>query len=171
MADKIKLADGAGGQMMDKLIKQKILKYFGKESTSAEIPLSMLDDSAVIDDIVFTTDSHTVQPIIFPGGDLGSLAVAGTVNDVSVMGAKPIALSSGFIVEEGLSIDTFEKIVNSMSKVSKEANVPIVTGDTKVVEKGAIQEFMINTSGIGKRTNLLDDNIKEVKRYRNFDKR
>ena len=171
MTDKIKLADGAGGQLMDKLIKQKILKYFGNASTSAEIPLSMLDDSAVIDDIVFTTDSHTVQPIIFPGGDLGSLAVAGTVNDVSVMGAKPIALSSGFIVEEGLSIDIFEKIVNSMSKVSKEANVPIVTGDTKVVEKGAIQEFMINTSGIGKRTKLLDDNIKEVKRYRSFDKR
>ena len=93
MADKIKLADGAGGQLMDKLIKQKILNYFGK--TSAEIPLSMLDDSAVIDDIVFTTDSHTVQPIIFPGGDLGPLAVAGTINDVSVMGAKPIALSSG----------------------------------------------------------------------------
>jgi hydrogenase expression/formation protein HypE len=171
MTDKIKLADGAGGQLMDKLIKQKILKYFGKESSSAEIPLSMLDDSAVIDDIVFTTDSHTVQPIIFPGGDLGSLAVAGTVNDVSVMGAKPIALSSGFIVEEGLSVEKFEIIVNSMSRVSKESNVPIVTGDTKVVEKGAIQEFMINTSGIGKRTNLLDDNIKEVKRYRIFDKR
>jgi hydrogenase expression/formation protein HypE len=171
MADRIKLADGAGGQLMDKLIKQKILKYFGKTSTSAEIPLSMLDDSAVIDDIVFTTDSHTVQPIIFPGGDLGSLAVAGTVNDVSVMGAKPIALSSGFIVEEGLPIEQFEIIVNSMSKESSKANVPIVTGDTKVVEKGAIQEFMINTSGIGKRTNLLDDNIKEVKRYRNFDKR
>ena len=171
MADKIKLGDGAGGQMMDKLIKQNILKYFGKTSTTAEIPLSMLDDSAVIDDIVFTTDSHTVQPIIFPGGDLGSLAVAGTVNDISVMGAKPIALSAGFIVEEGLSIDIFEKIVNSMSKVSSEANVPIITGDTKVVEKGAIQEFMINTSGIGKRTNLLEDNIKEIKRYRSFDKR
>jgi len=171
MADKIKLADGAGGQLMDKLIKQKILKYFEKLSTSAEIPLSMLDDSAVIDDIVFTTDSHTVQPIIFPGGDLGSLAVAGTVNDVSVMGAKPIALSAGFIIEEGLSIEKFEIIVNSMSKVSKKAKVPIVTGDTKVIEKGAIQEFMINTSGIGKRTKLLDDNIKEVKRYRRFDNR
>ena len=72
MSEKIKLAQGAGGQMMDKLIKQKILKYFEKSSESAEIPLSMLDDSAVIDDIVFSTDSHTVQPIIFPGGDLGS---------------------------------------------------------------------------------------------------
>ena len=171
MVDKIKLAEGAGGQLMDKLIKQKILKYFEKTSISAEIPLSMLDDSAVIDDIVFTTDSHTVQPIIFPGGDLGSLAVAGTINDIAVMGAKPIALSAGFILEEGLSIEIFEKIVNSMSKVSSDANVPIVTGDTKVVEKGAIQEFMINTSGIGKRTNLLDNNINEVKRYRSFNKR
>ena len=95
MVEKIKLAQGAGGQMMDKLIKDKILKYFVKES-NAEISLSMLDDSAVIDDIVFSTDSHTVSPIIFPGGDLGSLAVAGTINDVSVMGAMPIALYNGF---------------------------------------------------------------------------
>ncbi|MCK5637005.1 MAG: hydrogenase expression/formation protein HypE, partial [Thermoplasmatales archaeon] len=170
MAEKVKLAQGAGGEMMDKLIKEKILKYFVNES-NAEIPLSMLDDSAVIDDIVFSTDSHTVSPIIFPGGDLGSLAVAGTINDVAVMGAKPIALSAGFIVEEGLSAETFETIVKSMSKVANDAGVPIITGDTKVVEKGAIQEFMINTSGIGKRTPLLDKNIEIVKKYRSFDQR
>jgi hydrogenase expression/formation protein HypE len=171
MADKIKVAQGAGGEMMDKLIKEKILKYFKTDSENVEIPLSFLDDSAVIEDIVFTTDSHTVQPIIFPGGDLGSLAVAGTVNDVAVMGAKPIALSTGFIVEEGLQSATFEKIVKSMGETAKKAEVPIVTGDTKVVEKGAIQEFMINTSGIGKRNNLLENNITEVKRYRKFDSR
>ena len=170
MDEKVKLAQGAGGEMMDKLIKEKILKYFVKES-NAEIPLSMLDDSAVIDDIVFSTDSHTVSPIIFPGGDLGSLAVAGTINDVSVMGAKPIALSAGFIVEEGLSAETFETIVKSMSIVANGAGVPIITGDTKVVEKGAIQEFMINTSGIGKRTSLLDKNIEIVKKYRSFNQR
>ncbi|MCK4365797.1 MAG: hydrogenase expression/formation protein HypE [Thermoplasmatales archaeon] len=170
MAERVTLAQGAGGEMMDKLIKEKILKYFVKES-NAEIPLSMLDDSAVIDDIVFSTDSHTVSPIIFPGGDLGSLAVAGTINDVSVMGAKPIALSAGFIVEEGLSAETFETIVKSMSIVANDAGVPIITGDTKVVEKGAIQEFMINTSGIGKRTPLLDKNIKIVKKYRSFNQR
>ena len=170
MAEKVKLAQGAGGEMMDKLIKEKILKYFVNES-NAEIPLSMLDDSAVIDDIVFSTDSHTVSPIIFPGGNLGSLAVAGTINDVAVMGAKPIALSAGFIVEEGLSAETFETIVKSMSKVANDAGVPIITGDTKVVEKGAIQEFMINTSGIGKRTPLLDKNIEIVKKYRSFDQR
>ena len=170
MANNIKISDGAGGQKMDRLISERILKYF-KNDSGSEVPLSMLDDSAVIDDIVFSTDSHTVQPIVFPGGDIGSLAVCGTINDVSVMGAKPIALSTGFIVEEGLSIDTFEQIVKSMGKISEKAEVPIITGDTKVVEKGAIQEFMINTSGIGKRTNLLESNIKEVKRYRAFKQR
>jgi hydrogenase expression/formation protein HypE len=171
MDKKIKLAQGAGGQMMDRLIKDTILKYFEKKSDSTEISLSMLDDSAVIDDIVFSTDSHTIQPIIFPGGDLGILSVAGTVNDISVMGAKPIALSAGFIIEEGLSVDVFETIVKSMGNISKKINVPIVTGDTKVVERGAIQEFMINTSGIGRRTSIIDDNIKVVKNYRSFNAR
>lgn len=170
MSDKIKLAQGAGGALMDELIKEKILKYFGKDQKN-EVPLSMLDDAAVVDDIVFSTDSHTVQPLIFPGGDLGSISVCGTVNDVSVLGAKPLALSAGFIIEEGLSVETFEHIVKSMSKYAKIAGVPIVTGDTKVVEKGAIQEFMINTSGIGKRTQLLEDNISVVKEYRSFKNR
>lgn len=168
MADKIKLAQGAGGEMMDILIKQKILKYFGKDIQKGEVSLSMLDDSAVIDDIVFSTDSHTVQPIVFPGGDLGSLAVAGTVNDISVMGATTFALSAGFIIEEGLSIKKFERIVKSMSETANNANVPIVTGDTKVVENGAIQDFMINTTGIGKKSKYLEGNIKEIKRYRKF---
>lgn len=171
MVEKIKLSHGAGGEQMDKFVKQKILKYFKKEQKNIDVSLSMLDDSAVIDDIVFSTDSHTVQPIIFPGGDLGSLAVAGTVNDVSVMGAKPIALSAGFIIEEGLDEDKFETIVISMGETSEKADVPIITGDTKVVEKKAIQEFMINTSGIGKRTGVLDENIEEVKRYRDFNSR
>ena len=105
-------------------------KYFAEKINTAEIPLSMLDDAAVIDDIVFSTDSHTVQPLIFPGGDVGSLAVCGTINDVSVLGAKPIALSAGFILEEGFSIETFEKIVKNMGKYSEDAGVPIITGDT-----------------------------------------
>jgi len=171
MVEKIKLAQGAGGELMDNLIKEKILKYFTKQSKKTEVPLSMLDDAAVVDDIVFSTDSHTVQPIIFPGGDLGSLSICGTINDVAVMGAKPIGLSAGFIVEEGLHADTFDTIVKSMGKFADMADVPIVTGDTKVVEKGAIQEFMINTSGIGKRSLLLDKNIDEVNRYRTFEKR
>ena len=171
MSEKIKLAEGAGGEQMDKLIKEKILKYFVFQNDKTEVSLSMLDDAAVIDDIVFSTDSHTITPIIYPGGDIGSLAVAGTVNDVSVMGAKPIALSAGFIIEEGLDTDVFEKIIKNMGETAKKAEVPIVTGDTKVVEKGAIHEFMINTAGIGKRTNLLDENINEVKRYRDFSNR
>jgi hydrogenase expression/formation protein HypE len=171
MKEKIKLAQGAGGELMDNFIKEKIIKYFTKQSTQTEVSLSMLDDAAVVDDIVFSTDSHTVQPIIFPGGDIGSLAISGTINDVAVMGANPIGLSAGFIIEEGLPVDTFDTIVKSMGKFADEAGVPIITGDTKVVEKGAIQEFMINTSGIGKRTTFLDKNIDEIKRYRSFEKR
>ncbi len=172
MPEKIKLAHGAGGELMDSLIKKNILKYFVKQKNpSVEVSLDMLDDAAVIDDVVFSTDSHTVSPLIFPGGDIGSLSVCGTINDVSVLGAKPIALSAGFIIEEGFSIEIFEKIVKSMATTSNKANVPIITGDTKVVEKGAIQEFMINTSGIGKRSDLLDYNIKVVKKHRRLDSR
>lgn len=170
MNKKITLAHGAGGERMDVFIKESILKHF-HSGIPCEVPLDMLDDGAVIDDIVFSTDSHTVHPLIFPGGDIGSLAVAGTVNDLSVLGATPLALSAGLIIEEGFSLQTFETIVEKMGLCAKEAHVPIITGDTKVVEKGAIQEFMINTSGIGKRSKMLDDNIDEVKRFRPFDKR
>jgi hydrogenase expression/formation protein HypE len=170
MNERIILAHGAGGECMDVFIKHSILKYFYTDEV-CEVPLDMLDDSAVIDDIVFSTDSHTVHPLIFPGGDIGLLAVAGTVNDISVMGATPLALSAGFIIEEGFSLKLFDTIVENMGLCAKHAHVPIVTGDTKVVEKGAIQEFMINTSGIGKRSKLLDDNIDEVRRFRSFDKR
>jgi hydrogenase expression/formation protein HypE len=170
MVRKITLSQGAGGELMDQLIKQSILKYF-KKTGAAEVSLDALDDAAVIDDIVFSTDSHTVQPLIFPGGDIGSLAVCGTINDVAVMGATPLALSAGFIIEEGFSMDTFETIVRSMAKTADKADVPIITGDTKVVEKGAIQEFMMNTSGIGRRSVALDNNIKQVRRHRTFKQR
>ncbi len=170
MNRKISLAHGAGGERMDMFIKDSILKHFHSD-TACEVSLDMLDDSAVIDDIVFSTDSHTVHPLIFPGGDIGSLAIAGTINDISVLGATPLALSAGFIIEEGFSLKTFDTIVENMGLCAKSAHVPIITGDTKVVEKGAIQEFMINTSGIGKRSKILDNNIDEVKRFRPFDKR
>jgi hydrogenase expression/formation protein HypE len=170
MTKKITLAQGAGGELMDQLIKQTILKSFKKQG-NAEVTLAALDDAAVIDDIVFSTDSHTVQPLIFPGGNIGSLAVCGTINDVTMVGGSPCALSAGFIIEEGFSLDTFETIVKSMAYTADKARVPIITGDTKVVEKGAIQQFMINTSGIGKRSATLDKNIMEVKRHRKFTKR
>lgn len=170
MAEKISLAQGAGGELMDQLIKKTFMRYFKKQG-GAEVSLRDLDDAAVIDDIVFSTDSHTVQPLVFPGGDIGSLAVCGTINDVAVMGACPIALSVGCIIEEGFSMDLFEKIIQSMGTTADRAGVPIVTGDTKVVERGAIQEFMVNTSGIGKRNKALEQNLKEVRRYRRLGKR
>ncbi len=167
MVKKITLAQGAGGELMDQFIKENILRFFKKQGR-AEVTLTALDDAAVIDDVVFSTDSHTVQPLIFPGGDIGSLAVCGTINDVAVVGGEPLALSAGFILEEGFSLETFEAIVRSMGRTAEKAGVPIVTGDTKVVEKGAIQQFMINTSGIGRRSAVLEKNIKEVRRHRKF---
>jgi len=167
MGKKITLAQGAGGELMDQLIKENILRFFKKQGR-AEVTVTALDDAAVIDDVVFSTDSHTVQPLIFPGGDIGSLAVCGTINDVAVVGGQPLALSAGFIIEEGFCLETFEAIVQSMGRTAEKAGVPIVTGDTKVVEKGAIQQFMINTSGIGRRSAVLEKNIKEVRRHRKF---
>ena len=146
---------------MQGLIKNSILKHLANPD-NIEVPLEALDDSAVVDDIVFTTDSHTVQPLFFPGGDIGSLSVCGTVNDIAVMGAEPIALSLGFIIEEGFPIEDLDKILASIGKMSTEAGVPVVTGDTKVMEKGALQQLVTNTSGLGKRTQILEDNIQDV---------
>ena len=168
---RITLADGAGGEKMMMLIKNYVLKHLNSNAKNIDVGLSALDDSAVVNGVVFTTDSHTVKPLFFPGGDIGSLAVAGTVNDVAVMGVSPCALSSAFVIEEGFPVDDYEKILLSMKKTSRYAGVPIVTGDTKVVEKGGIEKMVINTSGIGMRNRTLDENIKEVKRYRRFDEK
>ncbi len=163
-SDKITLAHGAGGVLMSKFVKEIILKYF--KGWHAEIPLEALDDSAVIDDVAFTTDSYTVAPIFFPGGDIGKLAVAGTINDLAVIGADPKAISSGFIIEEGFPVSDLETILESMRKVCVESDVVPVTGDTKVLEKGGINKIIINTSGIGKRSKYLDENLNVVRRYR-----
>jgi hydrogenase expression/formation protein HypE len=120
--EKITLAHGAGGHVMQELISKRILNQFNAPELKAlniEVSLADLDDSAVINDIVFTTDSHTVKPLFFPGGDIGSLAVAGTINDISVMGVKPIALSCGFIISEGFSVSDLDKIITSMGRVSQ----------------------------------------------------
>jgi hydrogenase expression/formation protein HypE len=116
--------------------------------------ISTLMDSAIIninhsDKIAITTDSYTVSPIFFPGGDIGDLAINGTVNDLSVVGAKPLYLTVSFILEEGFPISDFERILKSISKSAKEANVKIVAGDTKVVDKGKVDGIFINTSGFG----------------------
>lgn len=172
--EKITLAHGAGGRVMQELISKRILGQFSSdilEKFNIEVSLADLDDSAVVNDIVFTTDSHTVKPLFFPGGDIGSLSVAGTINDIAVMGVEPIGLSCAFVLEEGFPISDLDKIITSMGTSSKTAGVPIITGDTKVVERGSVEKMFINTSGIGKRTEQLDKNIEIVKKYRKFEGR
>jgi len=154
---RIELSHGAGGERMGELIKKYVLKYF--EGESAEVPISALDDSAVVDGIVFTTDSHTVQPIFFPGGDIGKLAVAGTINDIAAMGAVPVAMACAMVIEEGFSMDDYEKVMTSMAEVAKEAGVEIVTGDTKVVEHGGLKDMIVTTSAIGKESRWLKHNF------------
>jgi hydrogenase expression/formation protein HypE len=161
---RIKMGHGAGGEMMHELIDSHIAPFL--PAFPVDVPLRSFDDSAVVDGIVFTTDSHTVKPIIFPGGDIGSLAVCGTVNDISVMGATPIAMASALVLEEGLEIEILERIMQSMGEYSKRTRVPIVTGDTKVVEKGAADEIIITTSAIGRRSAHLDNDLKVAKKYR-----
>jgi len=145
--DTIQLAHGAGGRLSDELIRKVFLPCFGNET------LGRLEDQAVLPQpegkIAFSTDSFVVQPIFFPGGNIGELAVNGTVNDVVVSGAKPLYLSCGFILEEGLPISELYEILVSMKNASYKAGVLIVTGDTKVVPKGACDKIFINTSGIG----------------------
>ena len=145
---KVTLAHGAGGRSMQDLIDDIFLSEFGSNN------LSELNDSARIeagsDTLAFTTDSFVVDPIFFPGGDIGKLAVCGTVNDLAVSGAQPIALSFSVIVEEGFAISELRQIACSARAASDEAGVSIVTGDTKVVNRGCADGIFINTAGIGK---------------------
>jgi hydrogenase expression/formation protein HypE len=167
--EKITITHGAGGTVMRELVERYVLKNLG--GSRAEVPLEALDDSAVISDIVLHSDSHAVRPIFFPGGDIGRLAVAGTVNDIAVMGAEPVALSSAFILEEGLAMADLDRILKSIAETCEEAGVHVITGDTKVVEKGALGGCVINTSGIGRRNDALEKNIAEVRKHRSFDAR
>jgi len=158
----ITMLHGAGGSIMHDLVENYIVKYFGGES-NAEVPLEAMDDAAVVNSIAIKSDSHAVKPIFFPGGDIGRLSVSGTVNDLSCVGSEPFALACGFVLEEGLLMKDFERILASMQKTCRETNVSIVTGDTKVVEKGSLGGCIINMSGIGKRTPALEKNLKTVK--------
>jgi hydrogenase expression/formation protein HypE len=146
LKDKILLAHGSGGKLAHELVEKSFVKAFGNPF------LAKLDDSAVFDlsgRLAFTTDSYVVSPIFFPGGDIGKLAVCGTVNDLAMSGAKPLYLSLSFIIEEGLSQSELERVVNSVRKAAKEAGVEIVTGDTKVVPKSSADKLFINTAGVG----------------------
>ncbi len=143
----VTLAHGGGGSMMNMLIEKMMLSAFGSPDPGER------HDGAVLDipsrRIAFTTDSYVIDPLFFPGGDIGSLAVYGTVNDLSVCGARPLWLSVGFILEEGFPMEDLWKIVRSMADAAKATGVTIVTGDTKVVDRGKGDGVFINTSGVG----------------------
>ncbi|MGV8059824.1 MAG: hydrogenase expression/formation protein HypE [Smithellaceae bacterium] len=145
--DKILLEHGNGGMLSNELIANTFLPHFSNSY------LECLEDSAVLSignqKFCFTTDSYVVSPVFFPGGDIGSLAVHGTVNDLAVCGGKPLYMSAGYILEEGFPFASLTKIVASMADAAGKAGIKIVTGDTKVVSRGAVDGIFINTSGIG----------------------
>ena len=146
MDDCILLDAGSGGRASQRLIGQCFLRHF------ANPLLERMDDAALLDmhgPLAMSTDSYTVTPLFFPGGSIGTLAVHGTVNDVSMLGAVPRYLSCGFIIEEGLPLSVLERVVEDMGRAAREAGVQIVTGDTKVVQRGACDKLFINTTGIG----------------------
>ncbi len=141
------LDHGSGGIASQELISQLFLKHLDNPI------LGSLEDSAVLENkpgkLAFSTDSYVVDPLFFPGGDIGTLAVHGTINDLAMRGARPLCLSLGLILEEGLPLHDLERIIISVAKCCKSADVPVVTGDTKVVPKGKCDKIFINTSGIG----------------------
>ncbi|WP_027371079.1 hydrogenase expression/formation protein HypE [Desulfovermiculus halophilus] len=142
----ILLDHGSGGLASQRLIKDVFVRHLGNAV------LSSLNDAACLDlsgRVAMSTDTFTVTPLFFPGGDIGSLAVHGTVNDVAMCGAVPRYLSCGFILEEGLSLELLERIVASMARAAESAGVQIATGDTKVVPRGAVDQVFINTTGLG----------------------
>ena len=145
--DKILLDHGSGGKMSNQLIADMILPIFDNPM------LEVLHDGAIFDiakqRMAFSTDTYVVDPIFFPGGSIGKLAVNGTVNDLAMCGAAPLYLSAGLIIEEGLSLTDLGKILKDMALAAEKANVKVVTGDTKVVPKGAVDKIFVNTSGIG----------------------
>lgn len=149
----ILLAHGGGGMLSHKLIQKFFIEQFDNPF------LNVQHDGAVLDingkKLAFTTDSYVVQPIFFPGGNIGTLAINGTINDLSMCGAKPLYISVGFIIEEGLPMEDLWKIVLSMKDIAIDAGVQIVTGDTKVVERGKGDKIFINTSGIG----IIDEDV------------
>ncbi|MGR5947334.1 hydrogenase expression/formation protein HypE [Raoultella planticola] len=148
----VQLAHGSGGQAMQQLIASLFMQAFAnpwlaEQEDQARLDLAQL--TAQGDRLAFSTDSYVIDPLFFPGGDIGKLAVCGTANDVAVSGALPRYLSCGFILEEGLEMATLERVVNSMARTAQAAEIAIVTGDTKVVPRGAADKLFINTAGIG----------------------
>ncbi len=147
MSNTILLSHGSGGQMSHDLITDLFVRYFDNDVLKAQTDSAVLNISP--GHISFTTDSYVIDPVFFPGGDIGKLAVCGTINDLAVSGAAPEYLSAGFIIEEGFEYDKLERIVKSMAEEARRAGVHIVTGDTKVVNRGKADKIFINTAGVG----------------------
>jgi hydrogenase expression/formation protein HypE len=146
VSDKILMAHGSGGKLAHELVEKGVLPALSNPL------LDRLDDSAVFEvsgRLAFTTDTYVVNPIFFPGGDIGRLAVCGTVNDLSMAGAVPLYLSLAFVIEEGLPQDDLRRIVGSVQQAAAEAGVQVVTGDTKVVNRGSADKIFVNTAGVG----------------------
>lgn len=146
MSDKVRLAHGSGGEMTARLIEEVFYTALGGDSKKA-------NDSAILElggrRVAFTTDSFVISPLFFPGGDIGKLAFCGTVNDLAAVGARPVALSASFIIEEGMDVAELKIIALSMGEMSRETSIPVIAGDTKVVDKGSADKLFITTSGIG----------------------
>ncbi|MGE5476836.1 MAG: hydrogenase expression/formation protein HypE [Bacteroidales bacterium] len=149
---RVDLTHGGGGRAMQQLVEELFVAAFDNEAlrqrndqAAFDVPPEMLKGGRM----VMTTDGYVISPLFFPGGDIGSLAVHGTVNDVAMAGARPLSLSAGFIIEEGFPLADLKRIVDSMARAAREAGVPVVTGDTKVVEKGKGDGIFITTAGIG----------------------
>ena len=151
--DFVTLAHGAGGSTEEELIQELFIGIFERRQTLNGIGLDALDDGASIKlgdvEIILSIDGHTVDPIFFPGGDLGKLAVCGAVNDTAVMGAEPVAILDSIIVEEGYPIENLQKLVASMNDTANEAGVAIIAGDFKVMPKGSLDGVIISTTGVG----------------------
>ncbi len=148
----ITMAHGSGGRAMQQMIERMFLRAFdnpwlNEREDGARLSLASLRVQG--DRLAFTTDSYVIDPVFFPGGNIGKLAVCGTANDLAVSGATPAYLSCGFILEEGLPLEDLQKIVDAMAQTAREAGIAIVTGDTKVVQRGAADKIFINTAGIG----------------------
>ena len=146
--EKILLSHGNGGRIMHELITNLFVRHFGNKILNRQTDSAILPVNS--EEIAFTTDSFVIDPLFFPGGDIGKLAVCGTVNDLSVSGAEPLYISVSFIIEEGFPMKDLETIVESLADEAKKAGILIVTGDTKVVNKGKCDKLFINTSGIGR---------------------
>ena len=150
--NEVQMAHGSGGQAMQQLIGELFMQAFANPWLAEQEDQARLDLTALAaggDRLAFSTDSYVIDPLVFPGGDIGKLAVCGTANDVAVSGAIPRYLSCGFILEEGLSMATLKQVVESMAATARSAGIAIVTGDTKVVQRGAADKLFINTAGIG----------------------